>query len=175
MTSTRCGLALVCLLALSQVLAAHSGPPYELIATRVEGPYKLSVWTDPDTTDDGSAGGQFWVTLQKADGSTVPADTRARVSVSPAEGNGPIESGTTRPEKGNLSRQFVALSMDHEGRFNVAVEVNGSLGEAKVSGQVDATYDLRPPRQLMYLYIAPFVLFGFLWVKLLLRRRRKAV
>jgi len=41
--------------------AAHSGPPFPIVADRVAGTYRVSIWTDPDATDDGSAGGQFWV------------------------------------------------------------------------------------------------------------------
>ena len=153
--------------------SAHSGPPFPIVPTRVVGPYELSVYADPDTTDDQSTGGQFWVTIHTAARNAVPADTRARVSIVSADGRGPIESGTTKLESGEVSRQFVALVMDHEGPYHVTVEVDGDLGHAEVTADVDATYDLRPPRALMIVYVAPFVLVGFLWIKLLLRRRKR--
>jgi hypothetical protein len=158
---------------LSASLHAHNGPPFPIVTTRGVGPYELSVWADPDTTDDGSAGGQFWVTLKGASGGTVPANTRARIAIRSVEG-GAIVSATTKPENGEISRQFAALLMDHEGKYSVRVDIDGGLGAASVEADVDATYDLRPPRPLLFLYLAPFVLAAFLWIKLLLRRRRTA-
>ena len=35
--------------------AAHDGPPYPIVSERLAGPYEVSIWTDPDATDDGSA------------------------------------------------------------------------------------------------------------------------
>ncbi len=62
----RAVLATVATLALAAPAVAHSGPPYPVVSNQVAGPYRLSVWTDPDATDDGSAGGQFWVTIEPA-------------------------------------------------------------------------------------------------------------
>jgi hypothetical protein len=58
-------------------LSAHDGPPFPIVSDRVAGPYLISVWTDPDTTDDGSPGGQFWVMLRQADGNDAPPGTIA--------------------------------------------------------------------------------------------------
>jgi hypothetical protein len=51
------------LLAASESLRAHAGPPFPIVTDAVRGPYTISIWTDPDATDDGSSGGQFWVVL----------------------------------------------------------------------------------------------------------------
>ena len=48
--------------------AAHDGPPYPIVSNQVLGMYRISVWTDPDTTEDGTAGGQFWVMIDSASG-----------------------------------------------------------------------------------------------------------
>ena len=61
--------------------------------------------------------------------------------------------------------------MDHEGRFRVRVTIAGPLGSAVRRRDVDATYDLRPPPAMIAVYLLPFLLVGFLWVKLLWRRR----
>jgi hypothetical protein len=153
--------------------SAHDGPPYPIVSDHAVGAYLISVWTDPDTTDDGSSGGQFWVTVDPRNESVaLPADTRAQVSIAPLDREGPAQSGWSEPVRGDVSRQFVALVMDHEGRFNVRVAIDGPLGPAKVAAEVEATYDLRPPPILLALYVVPFLLVGFLWLKLLLRRRR---
>lgn len=154
---------------------AHSGPPYPIFTERTVGPYIVSVWADPDTTDDGSAAGQFWVLLQAADGSALPDDTRAEVTVAPADGRGPSRSGTTEPVKRTVAGQFVALPLDREGRFTVHVAIRGSLGAIQVDTECDATYDLRPSPALVIVYVLPFVLAGGVWGTQLLYRSRARV
>ena len=160
------------LLLLDRALAAHDGPPFPIVSDRISGPYSITVWTDPDTTDDGTAGGQFWVTLE-ATGSvkTVPAGTIATVSIRPLDRDGPPREGRSSPVAGDAGRQFVALVMDHEGRFAVRVTVDGPRGRGQVESEVAATYDLRPPPGLVLVYLLPFVAIGALWLKVLLRRR----
>ncbi|NQW05474.1 MAG: hypothetical protein HQ485_15835, partial [Acidobacteria bacterium] len=75
------------------------------------------------------------------------------------------------PVRRDVSSQFAALVLDHEGRFRVRVVVAGPLGTAEVEAEVEATYDLRPAPWLIGLYVMPFLLVGVLWVTLLLRRR----
>lgn len=152
------------------VMRAHSGPPFPIVTDRLSGPYQVSIWVDPDATDDGTAGGQFWVTLRAADGSAVPADTSALVTIRPLDRPGPERSGRTSPVDGNVARQFVAVLMDHEGAFAVRAAISGARGDAVVESTVEATYDLRPPAAMLVLYVMPFVAVGVLWLNLLRRR-----
>jgi hypothetical protein len=153
-------------------IRAHNGPPFPIVSNQAAGPYLISIWTDPDTTDDGTPGGQFWVRLARAGGaSDIPHGTRAMVSIRAADRSAPeISSGAT-PVRGDVTNQFAAVVMDHEGRFAVRVAIEGPLGGAIVNAEVDATYDLRPPRYMLFVYLVPFVLVGVLWGRLLLRRR----
>jgi hypothetical protein len=150
---------------------AHSGPAFPLISDRVVGPYQLSVWTDPDATADGSAGGQFWITIRATDGSPLPADTRALFTVRAIDATTPARSGRSSPVKGDFSRQFAALVMDHEGPYSVEATIAGGLGSAVVQANVDATYDSRPAPWLLAVFVMPFLAVGFLWLKLLMSRR----
>jgi hypothetical protein len=159
------------LLAMSSGVAAHDGPPYPIVSDRIAGPYRVSVWTDPDTTDDGSAGGQFWVRLSAAQGDGLPPTTRAVVTVRPLDRPGPEVKQPAAPVNGDVTNQFAGLVMDHEGRFAVHVTIAGPLGEGMVDGEVDATYDLRPAPYLIVVYLIPFVVVGVLWVRLVVRRR----
>ena len=161
--------AIAMLVLVDRGIAAHDGPPFPIVSNQISGPYSISVWTDPDTTDDGTPGGQFWVMLSGE--KTVPAGTTATVSIRPLDRSGSAREGQAAPVAGDAGRQFVALLMDHEGRFAVRVIVDGPVGRAEVESQVDATYDLRPPPGLVFLYVLPFVAVGALWVRLLLRRR----
>jgi hypothetical protein len=166
------------LTAIATVLAAaavqaHSGPPFPLVTDRVIGPYQISVWTDPDATDDGSAAGQFWVVVRPAgQGTVLPQETQAVVSIASRDRSGSERKGPASPVNHDVTRQFIALVMDHEGPFSVHVSIDGPLGSAGLAAEVDATYDLRPPPIMLLVYVMPFVLVGFLWFKLLLRRRR---
>lgn len=151
---------------------AHNGPPFPIVSSRLVGPYEVSVWTDPDSTDDRSAGGQFWVTVRPSgDAATLAAATHVNVAIRPLDRPGPIDTASAEPVAGDTTRRFAALVMDHEGRFHVRVTIDGPLGSAAVESEVDATYDLRPPPALIAVYLIPFALVGFLWLKLLLRRR----
>jgi hypothetical protein len=153
-------------------IGAHGGPPFPILSDRIAGPYKISVWADPDTTDDGSAAGEFWVVLvPAADSIPIPADTRASVAITPLDGAGSMRTGRTEPVDGDVSRQFVALPIDREGRLGVRITVSGALGAAEVETVVDAMYDERPPPVILALYLVPFLFAGFLGVKLLIRRR----
>lgn len=109
------------------------------------GAYRLSVWTDPDSTDDGSPGGRFWVTLQSnRDVRDAPADTKVVVTIRPIDRAGEPRTATAHPVGGDVSNQLAELVMDHEGRFAVGVAVTGALGEVAVEAEVAATYDSAP-------------------------------
>jgi hypothetical protein len=153
-------------------LGAHDGPPFPLVSDRRAGAYVVSIWADPDATDDGSAGGQFWVQLQLAGtDAMVPAVTRATLGVRPMERTAPMVSAEAEPVRGDVTNQFAAVVMDHEGRFAVEVSIDGPAGPATIRAEVDATYDMRPPPFMLALYALPFVLAGLLWMRLLIKRR----
>ena len=157
----------------SASVGAHDGPPFPILSDHVSGAYTLSIWTDPDATDDGSPGGQFWVRLKGAD-KEIPAGTQVRVAVRPLERDGASSSVPAAPVRGDVTNQFAALVMDHEGRFAVQVTVAGPLGATVVEAETDATYDLRPPPYLVLVYAAPFILVGILWGARMMRRRGAA-
>jgi hypothetical protein len=156
-----------------RLVCAHSGPPYPVVSDRQVGSYTLGIWTDPDVTDDGSPAGQFWVVVRAAGkNGSVPSETRADVSIRPTDRSGESRSRRAEPVGGDVTRQFAALLMDHEGPFAVHVKVSGPLGNAEIDTNVDATYDLRPSRGLIAVFLMPFLLVGFIWGKLILERRR---
>jgi hypothetical protein len=153
-------------------LRAHSGPPFPIVASGIAGAYDIAIWTDPDATDDPTPGGQFWIVLKTRDtAAEIPAGTRVVVAIRSLDRPGPELTASAAPVGGLVTRQFAALRMDHEGPFAVRVAIDGPLGRAEVTSQVDATYDLRPPPVLFFVYLLPFLAIGLLWIKLLRRRR----
>jgi hypothetical protein len=155
------------------VASSHGGPPYPIVSNQVAGAYRISVWTDPDTTDDGSAGGQFWVMIDPAAaGGSVAPQVNALVTIRPLDREGVPVTAPTLPMSGDVTRRFAALPMNHEGRFAVRVDVESEAGRVSVDSEVQATYDLRPSRLMLAVYLLPFLLAGSLWTMLLIRRRR---
>ena len=155
-------------------VGAHSGPPYPVVTRQAAGPYRLSLWTDPDATDDRTAGGQFWVVIEPGRDGTIPAGTRARVAIRAIDRDEPFVEIVAEPVDGDVTRQFAGLVMDHEGPFAVRAIVEGALGAGAIGARVDATYDLRPPLPLTLVYALPFLAVGGLWTARLLRRRTRA-
>jgi hypothetical protein len=168
------GLLVLLLSPLGGLVRAHDGPPFPIVSNQVAGPYVVSVWTDPDTTDDGSAGGQFWLIIRPSDTAvSLPDATRATVEIWPLDRDGPLLTGRTEPTGRDPGRQFVALVMDHEGRFGVRAAIDGPLGAGAVESEVEATYDLRPAPVMLFVYLAPFLLVGLLWARLIWKRARR--
>ena len=166
----------VAVLVAQRISLAHSGPPFPIVTDVVRPPYTISIWTDPDATDNGTPGGQFWIVIASSTkGATLPAETRATVSVRPSAPPSPsqetVQSARTEPVRGDVTNQFGAVLMDHEGPYAVHVEVTGPIGHASIDAMVEATYDLRPPPYMLVWYLFPFLLAGFLWTRLLLRRK----
>jgi hypothetical protein len=166
--------ALVACAVVQAAVSAHDGPPYPIVSDRVAGPYRVSVWTDPDTTDDGSLGGQFWVRIEAVQSASLPASTRATVAARPVDRPGPELRAAAIPVRGNVGNQFAAVLMDHEGRFAVRVNVDGPAGNVTLNSEVNATYDKRPPPFLLIVYAIPFLLVGLLWGRLIAKRRGAA-
>ena len=125
------------LVACSARLLAHNGPPFPIVSDQVSGPYLVSIWTDPDTTDDGSPGGQFWVRIHLAGGAELPPETRATVSISAADRPLSAQTASALPVRGDVTNQFAALFMDHEGRFEVRIAIDGPRGSATLNSAVD--------------------------------------
>jgi len=156
------------------LVRAHSGPPFPIVSNLIRGAYVISLWTDPDASDDGSAAGRFWVTVDAAQkGITLASDTRVTVSIRPIDRQGSVSAVTADTVGRDASQRFVALVLDHEGRYAVRVTIDGPLGPADVEAAVDATYDLRPGPIVLVLSLLPFALVGFLWLKVLRRRRHQ--
>jgi hypothetical protein len=175
-SSALLGLAAAFLVAFQMAAHAHSGPPFPIVSNQKAGAYDVSIWTDPDATDDRSAQGKFWVVLARADGAgDIPAGTTIHVTIQASDRKAEPRSGIAAPVEGLITRQFVALLMDHEGPFTVHVVVDGPLGHAEVDSQTDATYDVRPSAWLLPVFAFPFLAVAWLWFKVIMRRRRDAL
>ena len=164
--------AIIVAVAFSAALHAHNGPPFPVITGKPVDNYIVSLWADPDASDDGDADGQFWVMVSPAaKGNTLPPDTVVQISIWPIEQPNAVRVSTAQPDQREAGRRAAAFVIDHEGKYGVKALIAGSLGPAEVQATVDAEYGTRPQRFMIAVFALPFVLIGFVWIKLLLRRR----
>jgi hypothetical protein len=181
----RTAIAALTLLGAPDSALAHSGPPFPIVTDVVRAPYTISIWTDPDATDNGTPGGQFWIVIASSTERrhTVRRDAGDGGPCGPSAPPSPVtdhgcNSARTEPCAAMWTNQFgaVALGPPRE-PYAVHVEVIGPMGPGGESmTMVDATYDLRAtrPYRLVW-YLFPFhARVGSLWTRLLLRRRAGA-
>lgn len=151
---------------------AHNGPPFPVVTDRAVGNYVISLWADPDASDAGDKDGRFWVVVNPSTkGAPLPADTIVQIAVWPVEHREAIRTETAKADEREPARRLAAFAIDHEGKYGVKASISGSLGPADLESIVDAEYDARPRPALIAVFALPFVLIGFVWIKLLLRRR----
>jgi hypothetical protein len=161
-------------LCLQQLAAeAHQGPPYPIVSEREVGAYTISIWSDPDTTDDHSAGAKFWILVRAAAGAVAPPDTGVGLAVRPHGSERPAIAVTAAREAAKSEQFFVAVEIDQEGPWDVEATVAGALGPATITTLVEATYDLRPPAATTLLYLLPFAAVGLIWLRAMVFRRRR--
>jgi hypothetical protein len=147
---------------------AHQGPPYPVLSDARSGPYTVSIWADPDVTDDHSPAGRFWIVV--APPSTEGA--RVELSVRPLDRAGAAPAAVAASAAGR-GQFFAAVPLDHEGRWEVRARVDGPLGAGAAVAPFDATYDLRPPLMATLVFLLPFAGVGLIWLKVMGRRRAR--
>ena len=144
-------------------LHAHAGPPFPILVDRPVGPWKVSVWTDPDI----GTGVVFVI----VDGPSEPG--AVRVSAQPVDGGLPEATYKTerqgRPED---ARYFTEVKFDHGGMWRLRATLDGG---GSVAAEVEATPDGVLGPWEIGLYLLPFLAVGFLWIKAVLRRRSASV
>lgn len=164
-------LAVSAMLVTCAPLFAHNGPPFPVVTDRLVGNYVISLWADPDASDDGEKDGRFWVVVNPAvKAATLPADTVVQIAIWPLERRDAIRTETADADEREPARRLATFAIDHEGKYGVKATVAGSLGPAGIDSVVDAEYDARPRPFLIAVFALPFVLIGFVYLKLLVRR-----
>jgi hypothetical protein len=157
----------LCLVFLPATVRAHSGPPFPLLVDEKAGPYKVSVWADPDIGT-----GTFFVFVESPDGGQVD-DVAVKVSVVPTSGRLPEATyQATAREAGRRVQHVAEVLFDAQEYWQVRFQVSGPAGKGELSAEVEAT----PPGLGVWdfaLYLFPFVLLAGLWVYGMLRYRHR--
>ena len=105
---------------------AHSGPPFPIVEDRIVGAYQVSLWADPDATDDQSAAGKFWVMLRATrSGQVIPAGTDVQVRIRPLDRAGGERLALAEPIAGDgaiMNENVLAVILGDEPVALLAVE-----------------------------------------------------
>jgi hypothetical protein len=160
-------LSLCLLLLLPAAARAHDGPPFPLLLDEKAGPYKVSVWADPDVGT-----GTFFVYVE-APGGSSPDEVTVTVSVRPKSGRLPETSYTAeRRKESRRIQHYVEVAFDAQEYWDVRFDVKGPAGQGELSAEVEAT----PPGLGSWdfaLYLFPFVLMAALWAYGVIRYRNR--
>ena len=148
-------------------LDAHNGPPFPIIVDRPVGPVVISLWTDPDIGI-----GTFFVIVQAPPGGAIPDDLTFAIAVQPASGRLAEARHSMRRVSLRGRVQFEAsVPFDAEELWKVRILAESAKGNGEASTSVEVT----PPglgRWDLLLFASPFLGIGFLWFRVLLRRRK---
>ena len=89
-----------------------------VVTDRPVGNYIVSLWADPDASDEGDADGRFWVVVNPAaKGASLPADTVVRISIWLAERPDSIHTETATADGQEISRRAAAFAISREGKY----------------------------------------------------------
>jgi hypothetical protein len=149
-------------------LAAHEGPPFPIALDRPAGPYRLSIWTDPDVGT-----GIVYVVLEALGDAAYARPSGVRVGVQPVSARLPETLYDAAPETVRRGGRYVTeVAFDRQEIWRIRALVDGPGGGGEVAAQVEAT----PPGTIgplgLVVYAIPFLLLAAMWIRVALVRRR---
>ena len=151
----------------SSPLGAHNGPPFPIISDKRVGPVVVSLWTHPDVGT-----GLFYVIVEPPAGGTIPPDLKIEIGVRPVTGR--LAEAMYPMKLENLRGQVVYRTdaqFDQQELWHVRMTVKSSAGDGEAAADVEVT----PPgygRWDLLLFSLPFLGMGFLWFRVMMRKRQ---
>jgi hypothetical protein len=162
------GLLVVLLLLLPTPAGAHNGPPFPIIENKKVGPCIVALWTHPDVGT-----GAFYVFVEPAPGSSLPADLKIKIGVQPATGRLAERFYEAERVKSHGPAQYNAQAdFDRQELWRVRLLIQSAQGSGEATAEVEVT----PPgfgRWDLLLYLLPFLFVAFLWFRGISRARRR--
>lgn len=162
-------LGLILLFGTTLPVQAHEGPPFRVITDHDMGPFIVTVWADPDIGT-----GTFFVVLERPKGQSLPDDISVEIGVAPTSGrlDENVYPGIEQTVRQG-ARYQVEVKFDRGEMWDVRVTVESAAGGGTATTEVEAT----PPGDIgplgMVVYLIPFLAIGFLWLKMVLRKRKQ--
>ena len=151
----------------AQPAFAHNGPPFPIITDQTVGPCVISLWTHPDVGT-----GTFFVLVNPLPGKSIPKDLKIQIGVAPVSGRlaEVVYSTWVEDTRGQLEYKN-EVQFDRDEMWKVRLILTSADGGGEATSQVEAT----PPgygRWDLLLFALPFLAVGFLWFKMMTKRRR---
>lgn len=148
-------------------LLAHEGPPYPIVVDHAFNQSKLSIWADPDTgegtfsfyIEGGNSMEQISIELEAS-----PADNLEKKLYAIAQYN---------PDNKNYISYIAKVPFDREALWNITFKLK--RGEEILTTKM-IPVEVTPPgptRWEFAIFLIPFVIIGFIWVRVLLFKRKK--
>jgi hypothetical protein len=151
----------------AQPAFAHNGPPFPIISDQTVGPCVISLWTHPDIGT-----GTFFVLVNPLPGKSIPTDLKFAIGVAPVSGRlaEVVYPMWVESNRGQLEYKN-EVQFDRDEMWKVRLILTSADGGGEATSQVEAT----PPgygRWDLLLFALPFLAVGFLWFKMMAKRRR---
>jgi hypothetical protein len=154
------GLLVALLLVSHTPASAHNGPPFPIIENKKVGPCIVALWTHPDVGT-----GAFYVFVEPAPGTTLPADLKIKIGVQPVTGRLPEKFYEAERVKSHGPAQYNAQAdFDRQELWRVRLVLQSAQGGGEATADVEVT----PPgfgRWDLLLYLLPFLFVAFLWFR----------
>lgn len=165
----RCVVALLAMTLYSSSARAHNGPPFPIITDQRVGPCIVSLWIHPDIGMS-----PIFVLVDPAPGGAIPKDLKIAIGVQPVSGRLPevVYSATIADQRGQLEYK-TDVQFDQQEFWNVRLILSSpASGGGEALAKVEAT-PVGYGRWDLLLFALPFLAVGFLWFKMLTKRRQR--
>jgi hypothetical protein len=146
----------------------HNGPPFPIITNQRVGPCIVSLWIHPDIGNS-----PIFVLVDPPPNGAIPKDLQIAVGVRPVSGRLPevLYSAVIADQRGQLEYK-TEVQFDRQEFWEVRLILTSSAGGGESLAQVEAT-PLGYGRWDLLLFALPFLAVGFLWFKLMAKRRQR--
>ena len=163
-----CVVTLLAMTLYSSAARAHNGPPFPIITDKRVGPCIVSLWIHPDI---GSS--PIFVLVDPAPGSAIPKDLKIAIGVQPVSGRlaEVVYPATIADQRGQLEYK-TDVQFDQQEFWSVRLILASSAGGGEALAKVEAT-PVGYGRWDLLLFALPFLAVGFLWFKVIAKRRQQ--
>jgi hypothetical protein len=163
-----CIVAILLMTFLSVSARAHNGPPFPIITDQRVGPCIVSLWIHPDIGTS-----PIFVLVDPAPGGAIPKDLKIEIGIQPVSGRlaEVMYPATISDQRGQLEYK-TDVQFDQQELWKVRLILTSSMGGGESLAKVEAT-PVGYGRWDLLLFALPFLAVGFLWFKVMVKRRHQ--
>lgn len=151
----------------SGLLHAHEGPAFPILVNQKIDANNLSIWADPDTGE-----GSFFVYLEGPESSSYSIVVHATAADDPREKL--VQSAILTEKLDGKASYKAIVPFTRAIMWNVEFQLKQN-GSTQKSFIIPLEVTPPGPNKLEFaVYFLPFILVGFLWLKVVLAKRKKS-